>query len=70
MVRDIDWSTCDADLRETFDRFTATALVSPKDRDAPCVSDWADDPRSSYFPYGQARSGGGYPFDAPHIRVA
>ena len=55
---DIDWSTCDADLRATFDRFAATALVSPKDRDAPCVSAWDEDPRSSYFPYGQACSEG------------
>jgi dTDP-4-dehydrorhamnose 3,5-epimerase len=67
---DIDWSTCDADLCATFDRYAVTALVSPKDRDAPCVSAWAEDPRSSYFPYGQARSVGVYPLDAPQSRVA
>jgi dTDP-4-dehydrorhamnose 3,5-epimerase len=67
---DIDWSTCDADLRSAFDRIAGTALISPKDRDAPCVSDWAEDPRSSYFPYVQSCSEGVYPFDAPQSRVA
>ena len=48
--RDIDWSLCDPELKATFDRVAATTeLVSIKDREAPGVSEWAEDSRSNHF---------------------
>jgi dTDP-4-dehydrorhamnose 3,5-epimerase len=55
---DIDWSLCDPALRALYQRVAATTeLVSPKDREAPSVSGWAGDPRSSHFTYDRAESG-------------
>jgi hypothetical protein len=69
--RDIDWSLCDPGLKAAFDRVAATTeLVSPKDRDAPCVSAWAEDSRSSHFTYSQARPGGVHFPESRQIRVA
>jgi dTDP-4-dehydrorhamnose 3,5-epimerase len=49
-ARDIDWSLCDPELKAVFDRVAAmTELVSIKDREAPGVSEWAEDPRSNHF---------------------
>ncbi len=54
---DIDWSLCDPELKALVDQVAArTDLVSPKDRDAPSVSAWAEDPRSANFPYPSARA--------------
>jgi dTDP-4-dehydrorhamnose 3,5-epimerase len=53
---DIDWSLCDPELKAAFDRVAATTeLISAKDREAPCVSAWAEDPRSSNFLYDETR---------------
>ena len=52
---DLDWSHCDPGLRAIFERVAATTeLVSPKDREAPCLSAWADDFRSSHFAHDRA----------------
>jgi dTDP-4-dehydrorhamnose 3,5-epimerase len=49
---DIDWSLCDPSLKAIVQQAaTTTGLVSPKDRDAPSVSAWAEDPRSAHFLY-------------------
>jgi dTDP-4-dehydrorhamnose 3,5-epimerase len=54
---DIDWSLCDPELKVLVEQVAATTdLVSPKDREAPSVSGWAEDPRSSHFVYEPARS--------------
>jgi dTDP-4-dehydrorhamnose 3,5-epimerase len=68
---DIDWSLCAPDLKATFDRVAATTeLISAKDREAPCLSAWADDDRSSYFAYLETRSRGVHPLDIPDIKLA
>lgn len=68
---DIDWSLCDPGLRSTFRRVAATTeLVSAKDREAPSLSDWARDPRSSHFTYDRGYPGGVRPFEPPDVAVA
>jgi dTDP-4-dehydrorhamnose 3,5-epimerase len=68
---DIDWSLCDPELRAIFQRVAAaTPLVSPKDREAPGVSTWADDPRSDHFPYPSPSPGGAYTLHHSKFRVA
>lgn len=68
---DIDWSLCAPDLKAAFDRVAATTdLVSEKDRAAPCVSAWADDPRSSHFMYDESRSGGVHALHPPDVKLA
>jgi dTDP-4-dehydrorhamnose 3,5-epimerase len=52
LSRDIDWSLCPPALKATFDRIAnATDRITAKDRQAPGVSEWEDDPRSENFPY-------------------
>lgn len=54
VATDLDWSTCDERLRREFDSTVAAgALMSDKDRHAPTLSGWCDDPRSSQFVFGQ-----------------
>jgi dTDP-4-dehydrorhamnose 3,5-epimerase len=49
---DIDWSLCAPSLKATFDQVAAaTDRITNKDRLAPGVSAWSDDPRSANFPY-------------------
>lgn len=68
---DIDWSLCDPALAETFRRVAATTeLVSPKDREAPCLSEWARDVRSANFTYDRTCPGSVRPFEPPNIKVA
>jgi dTDP-4-dehydrorhamnose 3,5-epimerase len=56
---DIDWSLCDRGLKTTYQEVAATTeLVSPKDRESPCVSAWAADARSAHFTYDRAFPGG------------
>ena len=69
--RDIDWSLCDPELKATFDRVAATTeLVSIKDREAPGVSEWAEDPRSSNFLYTSPGAGSAHTLHRPMVRVA
>jgi dTDP-4-dehydrorhamnose 3,5-epimerase len=50
---DLDWSLCDPSLKAIFDEIAATTQrITDKDRLAPGVSAWADDPRSTQFLYG------------------
>jgi dTDP-4-dehydrorhamnose 3,5-epimerase-like enzyme len=50
---DIDWSLCDPALKATFDRIAPTTeRMTNKDRMAPGVSAWANDPRSGNLVYG------------------
>jgi dTDP-4-dehydrorhamnose 3,5-epimerase len=68
---DIDWSLCQPELKAAFDEVaTTTDRVSPKDRDAPCVSEWARDPRSANFLYTQGLSDHNHLFDTSMMRVA
>ncbi len=48
MAPDLDWSTCDARLRQELrGMLAAGALLSPKDRDAPTLAGWQQDPRAA-----------------------
>jgi dTDP-4-dehydrorhamnose 3,5-epimerase len=52
LSRDIDWSLCDGALKDRFDAIAADgAIISDKDRDAPSLRSWLDDPRSDHFRY-------------------
>ena len=52
LSRDIDWSLCDAGLKDRFDAMAACgAIISDKDRDAPSLRSWLDDARSDHFRY-------------------
>jgi dTDP-4-dehydrorhamnose 3,5-epimerase len=67
---DIDWTLCAPELKATFDRVAATTeLISAKDREAPGVSAWAEDPRSSHFVYEGTRSGGVHALSTPNIKL-
>ena len=53
LAPDIDWSLCDAGLKQEFDTLVAAGpLMSDKDRDALTLSAWKIDPRSRAFVYG------------------
>jgi dTDP-4-dehydrorhamnose 3,5-epimerase len=53
LSQDIDWSMCAPSLKAKFDHVAAaTELITSKDRHAPGVSAWANDPRSANFLYG------------------
>ncbi len=70
---DLDWSQCNAGLKAFFDAIApTTALVSPKDREAPTLTEWAADPRSSHFAYSESGRDGVLPLDppSPKARVA
>lgn len=54
LAPDIDWSLCDAGLKQELDQIVAAGpLMSDKDRDALTLSEWKIDPRSRAFVYGQ-----------------
>jgi len=53
LAGDIDWTLCDPDLKQLFDRIVGpTALISDKDRNGMTVSAWNSDSRSNNFVYG------------------
>jgi dTDP-4-dehydrorhamnose 3,5-epimerase len=50
MSPDLDWSLCDPNLKADFDQVAATThRMTSKDRLAPGVWDWSNDPRSDHF---------------------
>jgi len=47
---DIDWSLCDAGLKQSFDRVAASApLVTDKDRNGFTLAAWVKDERANHF---------------------
>ena len=67
-ARDIDWSLCDPELKAVYDRVAATTdLVSIKDREGPCVAEWARDLRSAEFPYVLRSSEHVHTQKGPHV---
>jgi dTDP-4-dehydrorhamnose 3,5-epimerase len=53
LTGDLDWSPCDPGLRAEFHALVAQgAVLSHKDRDAPSLAAWRDDPRARHFVYG------------------
>jgi dTDP-4-dehydrorhamnose 3,5-epimerase len=50
MAPDLDWSLCDERLRREFDSLReAGPIMSDKDRDAPSLDAWRQDPRAANF---------------------
>lgn len=50
LAEDIDWSLCDAGLKEEFDLLVGgNPVISQKDRDALALNDWERDARSENF---------------------
>lgn len=53
LAADLDWSLCDARLKQQFDTIAAGgALLSSKDREGLTLAAWSGDPRSGNFVYG------------------
>lgn len=54
MAHDLDWSLCDEGLRQEFEAMSREgAILSPKDREAPTLDGWRQDPRSANFVFGR-----------------
>ncbi len=54
LAEDIDWSLCDADLKQEFDQLVATQLIiTEKDKNGFSVAQWSQDSRSENFVYGK-----------------
>jgi dTDP-4-dehydrorhamnose 3,5-epimerase len=50
---DLDWSLCDAGLRDEFKALIAEgAVLSEKDRQGLSLTEWTADPRAQHFTYG------------------
>lgn len=51
LAKDIDWTMCDADIREKVQKVLAdTPLISEKDKNGiPSIKEWKMDPRSAHF---------------------
>lgn len=55
LSNDLDWSLCDADLKEQFDEvIRKSGIISDKDKQALTLTQWLKDPRSENFLYGQS----------------
>jgi dTDP-4-dehydrorhamnose 3,5-epimerase len=53
LTGDLDWSLCDPALKAEFDALVGRgAVLSEKDRVAPSLGAWTDDPRARHFVYG------------------
>jgi dTDP-4-dehydrorhamnose 3,5-epimerase len=48
---DFDWSLCDPTLKKRFDGLQGAAVISDKDRRAPTLTGWLDNPLSEQFRY-------------------
>jgi dTDP-4-dehydrorhamnose 3,5-epimerase len=54
LAQDLDWSLCDAALRDEFQALIGGApTISEKDKDAGSLETWLDDPRSANFRYSE-----------------
>jgi dTDP-4-dehydrorhamnose 3,5-epimerase len=54
LAPDLDWSLCDARLREQFKSIAPkTPLITPKDKNGLAMMAWENDPRSSQFIFGK-----------------
>ena len=54
LADDIDWSICDAELKQRFDILDRSSmLISDKDRNAYTVSQWQEQADSDRFIYGR-----------------
>jgi dTDP-4-dehydrorhamnose 3,5-epimerase len=50
LARDIDWSLCEAPLKEVFEGIaSSTTLITDKDRNGFTLEKWVADPRSDHF---------------------
>lgn len=55
LAEDIDWSLCDATLKNLYDKIVPTAsLITDKDKNGFSVSKWKSDDRSDNFIYGES----------------
>jgi len=50
---DIDWSLCDPFVKKTFDEYSKTAIMSPKDLAGMTIETWKKDERNKNFNYGR-----------------
>ena len=48
---DIDWSLCNKNLKERFEKISSTNLITDKDRNGFSIEDWNEDKRSENFIY-------------------
>jgi len=54
LAPDLDWSLCDQELQDIFDRAAAqTPIMTDKDRNGMSLATWGEDERSNNFIYGK-----------------
>lgn len=53
LASDIDWSLCDKNLKNEFDKIFSTNLITEKDKDGFSLEDWVKDDRSKNFIYNE-----------------
>jgi dTDP-4-dehydrorhamnose 3,5-epimerase len=52
LASDLDWSLCERDLKESFDRIASRSpLITDRDRQGFTLAAWKEDPRSENFIY-------------------
>ena len=51
LAKDIDWSLCDKNLKEKFDKISSTDLITDKDKNGFSLENWLKDERSKNFIY-------------------
>ena len=56
LASDLDWSLCDSELKELFEREKEYFIISDKDREALTLKEWSEDERSSNFIYDDLKS--------------
>lgn len=53
LAADLDWSSCEKDLKDQFDNIAANnLLITDKDKNGLSLEQWKNDPRSENFIYG------------------
>ena len=50
-AKDIDWSLCDKNLKDEFDKISSTDLITDKDKNGFSLENWKKDERSENFVY-------------------
>lgn len=54
LASDIDWSLCDKNLKEEFDKISSIGLITEKDKDGFSLDNWVKDDRSKNFIYNES----------------
>jgi len=56
LAEDIDWSLCEAGLKNGFDQILRSAIITDKDRNAQTVGEWSLKEESNHFVYSELKN--------------